>query len=1684
MAEVITKKIFSITINGLKEAIDASAGLNSQLEDLEKRIKRLDGSQVRIKVDSGTPDEKVVVDSGSGTKTAEETAELQKQLAIKKQIEAAEKAQAQAAAATTKEWQDAYEAQQRARQAVKDQKTDLDQLASGVKVMNEGAAQYANTMAGLKAELKNLNAERNNLNLSDDKDVQRFEEIQKRILQINTQLKAIETEGGVFSRNVGNYPQLLSSLTQELQKAETVAAQLREKLSGLKPGDEGYDKLTSELQTAEKYAERLKTQIEETGAAVKNMPTIKVEVGSTTREFNSMREAVKSLTADLNKLTLEGKENTQEFEDTIRALGRVKTAISQTSGEINSYIGNAKGLADTVEIMQGMTGIASLGQGLTMLFGGQNQQLDDAMKKFAAITLIMQGLESIQKSINDRTSIWGTTLAKTNEFINKGLSLTGEWLGKIPLIGTAFKSVGSAANTITDALEGFPSLEKLRQEARQAADEFGEVVKQATGLKDEVDALNSQEKLRLMADDVDMDEASDALRTVKQRLDDVKASDEAVGAAFEELSKKGKSLIGQLNNANRTTGNLKGQLDNLKSRFPMIYSGAVLAAKGVNMITAAVKGLAKATIILAAIQLAMEAISKIIDGVSAGIKALGEWMGISSGASIDALGAVNKSIERQNELVRESLDLAERQTLAGTASEKNAAKQKVYNDALGDTIKEMQDLVKAGEQAESILDNMSSVTSWGGMSSNAPGSLSLYIEEWKILQQAVESGTDKTAAAEKYLSENTTKLQQEWGENFDKMKSAVDSWSGWGWWQTVSDAQDDFAKSNKAVLRDFAFEFQNLDLDPSKPEQSLQNFQRLFEGEIGEMRRYALDHIEELFPEEPWAQMLNARYQQYKSFADSIQDLTADLARQQAQSLIDLAKIAEDASNQAIADQDKRGNAVSKTARRREIESVNNMAIDEGDPAAVEARNKAISAINAKYDREDADRAKAAAKRRASEAKSRLDKAKQAAQKLRQAEEQLQQNLLAVEKDGLDKRIRQFELSRQKELETARANGVKVKELEASINAKYDYQIAQAKEQWYRDRKAQQEKWNAEWLRAQEEYARRAQELEEDMRMNNVQRQQDTNESSHTDNVASQTMDVGAVATPGEGAIKEYEKYYQSILALNVQYLEEKKRLVDEEAEITRQAAESQEAYDYKQERAQLDQWLRDQEEAQREAFDKGETDEETYRSNLATIRSTYQSNIESAEQQHQQKLTEIQRNAETQRKLNEEQHLRDMKQANKEYIDQTISMFSDMNSEIQELRERQHKDATSSKWGIMNVAKERKSLQEAKKAYESNLAAIEKEYTELQKKLDNNEITFNDFRQAKKELDGLKRATEDAAKETQENLSGLTMAFAQNLAETISGYMDQLGSLASMWNDIVTMELDQQQAMLDEKQEMLEEEEEQLESHYQKQKEITDKYTDKIDDIENELKSARGSRRAALIADLEAEKEAQRASLQAEEEIQAEKDRNAAEQEQLKQQQDALDKKRKEQEKKMSLIQATINTATAVTNALSVQPWFVGVALAAVAAALGAVQIAKIKSAKYATGGVIDGPRHAQGGVKVPTTKGMAEVEGGEYIINRKTTAANLGLLEGINGIRREITAEDLVKLTEGRHKAVNPHNLKFADGGEMPDLDVDSLREAIRSDETQNDDRPVVVSVVDIINRMNSVRTVRAVAGLSSDF
>ncbi len=179
------------------------------------------------------------------------------------------------------------------------------------------------------------------------------------------------------------------------------------------------------------------------------------------------------------------------------------------------------------------------------------------------------------------------------------------------------------------------------------------------------------------------------------------------------------------------------------------------------------------------------------------------------------------------------------------------------------------------------------------------------------------------------------------------------------------------------------------------------------------------------------------------------------------------------------------------------------------------------------------------------------------------------------------------------------------------------------------------------------------------------------------------------------------------------------------------------------------------------------------------------------------------------------------------------------------------------------------------------------------------------------------------------------------------------------------------------------------MDENIQKTKEELDNVTtqleeqsERVDETRNNLAGAEGARRERLLDQLKEEE-------QREKQLAAEKEKIAAKL--------AKEQKKRAQLKKASdLAQAIGGTALAVVNALQTTPFVpLGLIAAIAAGAAGAVQVASISGQDYgAQGGVLMGPSHANGGIRTP----FGEMEGGEALINKRSTAMFLPQLSALN--------------------------------------------------------------------------------------
>lgn len=327
--------------------------------------------------------------------------------------------------------------------------------------------------------------------------------------------------------------------------------------------------------------------------------------------------------------------------------------------------------------------------------------------------------------------------------------------------------------------------------------------------------------------------------------------------------------------------------------------------------------------------------------------------------------------------------------------------------------------------------------------------------------------------------------------------------------------------------------------------------------------------------------------------------------------------------------------------------------------------------------------------------------------------------------------------------------------------------------------------------------------------------------------------------------------------------------------------------------------------------------------------------------------------------------------------------------------------------------------------------------------------------------------------KQTLDELDMNGREWAAGIATVLSAGVNIATQMAQQ---VVDMQYNNAMVLIERERDEIDEQLKLIEDAYEKQEEITEAHNDKIKSLEDELSTARGDRRLFLLDEINAEMQAREKSFQLQQKLAKQEEELQKKQENLEKKSEAAERKRNKANKGIMLAQAIANTALAVTNALAVQPWFLGVALASIAGAMGAVQIGTIAATKYANGGVIQGNSHATGGVKV--LGGQAEVEGGEFITNKRTTSNNIALLEFINSKKTKINLSDLIEFYASGYNARTPMKFAYADGGQLPSMsanpvDIKALRNGYQ------DDRPIYVSVQEIEDVSKRVRNVKALAG-----
>ena len=825
-----TKKEFQIVINGLKESVNAVESLNSQLDGLETRINRLQNAKVEVKVSGNTDETTDTRATVSGNKgTANASKRLTEEQRLQNQIA---KEQQRNEALLTQEYQDQLAALTRIKNENKEITKDIAQQTSGVKDMN---GEYANTLAGQRAYLSELKSQLANVELGTDE----WEKLGQEVLRVNTNVKQLEESYGVFTRNVGNYASAakgFKELADGTKQYENTINGLTAKLNdlddtmrNLEVGSEQYKQAQNEIRDLQGQLRELQAGAESAGNAMEEKLGVRFTtvINGITYTFDDVNQGIGLLEDKLYSMAQAGDTTSKEFRAIQQEIARLRNSVISVDTAIDQMIGTSRGLRNITSLFTGFTGIASLGQGLRGLFGGQNADLDESIQKFTSLTMVLQGLMAIQQQMAQENTAFTRTLRTVNDRIDGVLGGFDSYIAKLNTVREVQNNFGSSSIFLTNYFS------KVVESVEKGGDEL---VRKFHSVMASI--MNIPEGQKFYWDDffnLDDSELQSKYNEIKDGFGDMLASfrrDAKQANVFDEM----KESVDNFHDA-------VGRTDSL-GRFTRWLASGTTSAKlftgAIRGVTIALQALSKALIITALIQALMWAIEKVTQAIGSVVGKIKQWTG-DTGDLIDSSNLVQGTLERQRE---EWERLSEAVDKARESTGKYKTEMDAFKKSINEAGKQLQDFVQGVDRMEQLSENLDegmgffSTGKFGGVDS-----VQEFRKEYENLMKVVQQGQDRFR-----------------GKGLG------------GLWNTQEDAMEDLANAQKAVIKDFMYQINQIDF--KKPEEAVKRFRKLIDDE---MYASALANIEELFPEEEWAKNLKLMVGHYEEAIDMMKDKDDEL---------------------------------------------------------------------------------------------------------------------------------------------------------------------------------------------------------------------------------------------------------------------------------------------------------------------------------------------------------------------------------------------------------------------------------------------------------------------------------------------------------------------------------------------------------------------------------------------------------------------------------------------------------------------------------------------------------------------------------------------------------------------------------------------------------------------------------------
>lgn len=321
--------------------------------------------------------------------------------------------------------------------------------------------------------------------------------MQKEVIkEINTEQKANIASDNLSAKEYSN---TMAELKQHLKDIK--AAMQTEEIGSdrFKQLAQEANELNNKLKEIEASYGQFGRNVGNYGSAAEGFKGISVEVNGIDRSFKSLSSATKTLRGELGALELNEKGNTEEAD-------RLRERIKELESAMHHAKDASYAMGRAMDWMQSFVAMASVGKGISAMFGIDSSNVEESMRKLLALQNTLKGIEKLQKQIATSDGI-GKWLSKSNVIIDKfvnnlfGLSKASNTATKsleaqavaTKTVDKANKAAAIGAKILSTALKTIPFLAVITG-VTWLLDNLGSVIDWIKGVDEETKRLEEQQK--------------------------------------------------------------------------------------------------------------------------------------------------------------------------------------------------------------------------------------------------------------------------------------------------------------------------------------------------------------------------------------------------------------------------------------------------------------------------------------------------------------------------------------------------------------------------------------------------------------------------------------------------------------------------------------------------------------------------------------------------------------------------------------------------------------------------------------------------------------------------------------------------------------------------------------------------------------------------------------------------------------------------------------------------------------------------------------------------------------------------------------------------------------------------------------------------------------------------------------